>query len=875
MSSRSSREPFVRSGNRLGLYTLLWTGLLVSPAALAQQFAESVKTYLPLVRDYSRAVRAFDADGDGDQDLLFGTSEIVAGAQNRLLRNDGGGTFTDVTATHLPVGLWHTMGLAAGDVDGDGDLDFVTGDSWQNRLFLNDGSGHFADATFGRMPPQATETRRLLLLDLDGDGDLDLVCANYRQETLCLNDGSGVFTDVTATHMPVDAVSTWDVAAADVDGDGDLDLAFATNGVRSLYRNDGGAHFTDVTATHLPGQQFDSLSVAFADVDGDGDQDLFVGYWLAQGMLFRNDGTGHFADVTAGRIPATKPYHWRSVFGDVDGDGDQDLLYTTIYDELLFLNDGTGTFADVSASRLPPVVSTTIDGALADLDGDGDLDLVTANTGQQDRLYFNDGDGFFADATPERLGTPWIGMIALALGDLDGDGDLDLVSAGSDYGELVEEDGLFLNDGRGNFAYASPGRLPAVLDDTHALALADVDRDGDLDVLLGNLRQQSRLLLNDGSATFTDVTTTHLPAASDPTTSLAFGDVDGDGDLDLVLGNLGAQSRLWLNDGSGRFVDATGSRLPALVRETRAVVLGDVDGDGDLDLVLGNGLANPELESMLVNDGTGHFTNQTAPRFPSRWTFPTGALAIGDADGDGDLDIAVGNDDVGLGRFNQLFVNDGTGHFRDGDLVYDYFRTMAIAFADVDGDGDLDVFCGDHDSYDKLYLNTGGGTFANVSWPRMATGLDRTRAFAVGDIDGDGDLDLVRGSDWSNATVLANHHRQVASPRLAKVGTIWTLQVFSQAGYATAPQNALAWLAAAPAALTLPPWGRLGLDPASMVALPLMSLPAPAGTASAQLPIPNAAALVGQTFFAQALVLPTPSLADARFTNVLAERIVR
>ena len=215
--------------------------------------------------------------------------------------------------------------------------------------------------------------------------------------------------------------------------------------------------------------------------------------------------------------------------------------------------------------------------ALGDIDGDGDLDLIFGNLGQN-RVYVNDGTGTFTHA-PANMPSDSDLTRAVALGDVDGDGDLDLV-----FGNHAQQNRLYLNDGTGTFTDATSVRMPSDSDFTAALALHDVDGDVDLDLVVGNIGDLNRLYLNDGTGVFSDVTLTQIPPSGASTFHIALGDVDKDGDPDLVLGNSG-QNRLYLNDGSGTFTDATAAQMPSVRETTLAVALGDVDGDDVPDLV--------------------------------------------------------------------------------------------------------------------------------------------------------------------------------------------------------------------------------------------------------------------------------------------------
>ena len=598
-------------------------------------------------------------------------------------------------------------------------------DAWQkynyagqaNELLLNDGLGTFSrDSSF--LGGNA-RTRSLALGDVNGDGALDIIVGNggdnchydcglkYGTDELLLNNGSGSFSK-------------------DVRFDNGL-----TTGA------DQGQRRTEV--------------VALADVDGDGDLDLFVGRIRLANDLFLNDGFGRFSVVTnfpgrAGGKSTTKAVS----FGDVDGDGDLDALVGNRGEDVLMLNDGSGNF---SVATFQSGTSCAVTVEFADVDGDGDLDALVG-----DKLMLGGRlGGFAADRT---FDGGVMDATVVALGDVDGDGDLDII-LGS-----IEGSELLINDGTGS--YSKDARFPGWITQTHAVVCGDVDGDGDLDIVFGNgfhMGGPNQLLINDGSGGFSART---LPGGSSAvTTSLAFADLDADGDLDLLVGNCPTFQQedttganiLLLNDGTGEFT--VDSSFPgSSAHRALTVAFGDLNGDGTLDIFIGNadflGNGNEDFRTnqILLNQGSGSFIEDTS--FDGGNEMTRGA-ALGDADGDGDLDILLGTTSP---YPNELLLNDGSGGFSSAS---DFPGSGgvgawggAVAFLDVDADGALDILIGNSDfRANTLLRNDGSGRFSIDS--NFDGGSGSTYAVALGDVDLDGDLDLIVGNQGGNELLLYTH----------------------------------------------------------------------------------------------------------------------
>jgi len=358
-----------------------------------------------------------------------------------------GTLFVDVTNTHLPTSDLQGFSMDARpvDVDGDGDLDVVIANEYRpNILLLNDRVGHFTNVSAQRLPQANHDSEDVGIGDLDGDGDPDIMIVSEDDQVneLYLNNGEGFFTEA-GERLPVMGISNA-VFVADIDIDGDQDILIGNNGQNVILINNGNAFFTDETAQRLPVVSDVTQDIELGDVDGDGDLDLLVGNEDGNRLLL-NHGDGFFVDASEERLPPSQAAEEtrEADFGDVDGDGDLDILFANVRlfvaqavpRNRLLINRGGGFFRDETRERLPEDRDSSFDGDFVDVDGDRDLDILTANlddiTGRRFhapyRVYLNNGQGIFEESTSAVFPSGVTGNgFDIEVADFNGDNHIDL-----------------------------------------------------------------------------------------------------------------------------------------------------------------------------------------------------------------------------------------------------------------------------------------------------------------------------------------------------------------------------------------------------------------------------------------------------------------
>jgi hypothetical protein len=636
-----------------------------------------------------------DIDNDGDLDLLVSGRGVGANGAEYfagLYKNDGQGNFTLYNDSTIN-GAWDADAKFA-DIDGDNDLDiFILGAGkyiGQVNMYINDGLGNYSIKSMPSIT-WATEVE-IFFHDLDNDNDLDLSIVSDHQYYGYINDGSGNFEVTTRIK---DQVSYSGIGFGDVDNDGDIDaieIGKTSTWEKRFFHEQLGVNSGNFYARDISGNFFlsEECVVQLEDINGDDNLDVILsgkkGFDYLTELYLCN------GDMTYTRIDTASIYACEDCklkVNDVDGDNDLDIVVIGKGRTELYINDGTANFRVVEQSIFTGFWGET---EFVDLDNDNDLDIISIGSAEKDgvrsNIYINEGNGSFLAKENSGLVQYGEDHNSMELGDIDGDGDLDVVFTGTKYlnGSSTVETTVYLNNGDATFNDPlSLQYMPAVTEAT--LSFGDIDSDGDLDLFMSGeygSTPTSYLFLNDGAGKFTEVSGHGIMDVAQSASQ--FLDVDGDNDQDLIVAGQDSNSKRWtklyLNDGSGSFSESASNFIGQYWAYINVL---DVDLDNDLDLLISGQLSNPDSTVLYINDGLGNYTEKLHSGIPSIVASQFDTLDI-NKDGLVDL-LLVGNERA------ELYINKGNATFLlyPSDLFIPFANSATGAVGDTDGDGDVEV----------------------------------------------------------------------------------------------------------------------------------------------------------------------------------------
>ncbi|HSH04834.1 MAG TPA: FG-GAP-like repeat-containing protein, partial [Anaerolineae bacterium] len=663
-----------------------------------------------------------DWDGDGDLDLAIATAYNTP---NYVYENENNQLQLD-PANNLgwqSPDTFSSQAVAWGDYNNDGYLDLAIANgnqsfNYPDLIYENINGTTF---TLTWQTPIHQRTLDIEWGDLDNDGDLDFAVAHagFVQNEIFINTGSG-FT--SAWQAPFNSISN-NVALADWNQDGYLDLAFGTYNRVFIYENDTTPtlSFTEIFSTS---PTYSAQAIAWADWDGDNDLDLGVAS-LSNVRIIENNNKFDF------QFDPNNGWGWQEDNGnynedidwaDWDGDGDLDFAIAD--------NNRNAVYSNYSA---PPITSTTQifthtntntnvrQIAWGDYDNDGDLDVATSHKDTDPIAVYENVNGQFL-LNPS-LGYGWIASdtvstAAVAWGDWDNDGDLDLAVGGGDnyvagqFNQLITPVYVYQNEGDGDLQLDPNngiGWISDQSDKTDQVAWGDWDNDGDLDLAVANLDGPNYIYENIGGSLSYDIAAGHGWRSTyiSNTTDIAWADWDNDGDLDLTETNLdyfngGSYTLIYENDNTTMQLNPTngwGWRSPQKANSF-ALDWGDWDADGDLDLAIGN---SSGLSYVYENINGDLLINPTQNiGWSSNNSIEVVDIAWVDWDGDGDLDLHT-TGGYGEQENSFLFENNGDGT----QLIVTTSPQYALftSWADFDQDGDLDWFSSNPLLSTELFIN--------------------------------------------------------------------------------------------------------------------------------------------------------------------------
>jgi hypothetical protein len=727
-------------------------------------FSEVIIDENPLAEDRVNDLAIGDLNADGRPDIWL-SGRNGDGHQAAWYANPGNrhGPWERFT---LLEGSWKYGAL--GDLDDDGDLDIAAGFNTDEKVYWLENDGTPEDGGWARHFLGLTGAPdQVFARDMDGDGHLEIIAAFKGGPVVVLERQADPRQPWHATRVVEDAEDAAGASIGDLDGDGDPDVVLGNDWYENpLWTgNTAGGAWTGRTIDG--GWPTEARSVV-ADIDLDGRNDVVLsGEESDAGVAWYRSADPHAGPWQ--KTVVAEGYSGVHSLGvaDFNDDGRPDILAGEMHTSP---SRRVSVFEqDARPDRWREHILATVgahNAKIADLDGDGRLDVAGKNFEEdmRPRVWFSDFD-------PDRVGLDqWRRKVieaalphqatSIRAGDLDGDGLPDFAA--------------------GAWWWRNPGRLggdwerrPIAEDLQNLAALHDFDRDGDLDALGTDGMPEGDTFFwaeNDGDAGFTE----HAvgpQADGDFLQGVAVGELLADGSLQVVLSWHDGQrtdpvkGSQWFKVPADPHTHWVWEKIHDFSSEEQ-IDLGDIDGDGDLDVHMGS--------AWLRNDGRGRFTRQPAVALSEG---DVDRVRLADIDGDRDLDVVIGTEHAERLVWGEHPGGAGRGTWREHRIAAD-FRHMSVDVADLDDDGDIDVVSGEHQGRGRvtIYQNDGDG----ASWTRQVVdpgsapeeddsmvaraldlvglsdpeaGIDHHNGTRLVDLDGDGDLDII-SLGWTPASVV-------------------------------------------------------------------------------------------------------------------------
>ena len=761
------------------------------------RFSPAPGSPFPTGATTTNSVAIADFNGDGHFDVIAGHS---ADGVLVVMLGDGQGRLSPAPGSRTSAGTGTVISVEAGDLNADGRPDVVTGGSGGVTVLLGNGQGGLTVTSSSSQG--GANANSVALSDFNGDGKRDVTATSGNGVNVLLGDGEGRLTAAPGSPYPAGVSNPTSVVSADFNGDGAPDAAAVGGNQVAVLSGDGQGRLSAVSgspfATGTTGGT--TIALASADFNGDGNRDVAGsgsnGTVQNMAVLF-GDGQGRLSPAPGSPYGTGANNAYSLAAADFNGDDRRDLVAYNLNESVVsvVLNDpipqttidsgpsGAVTSGDVSFGFRSSEQGSTFECSLDEgpweacsspkdyaglPDGLHTFQVRASAFGQTDQTpasrtftIATQGGNAFSTAPGSPFATTGVGPVAVAAADFNGDGKRDTALADYNGGEVS----LLLGDGQGGLSSAGAptpaGGLPV------SLAAADFNRDGTPDVAVANYGTNNvSVLLGDGEGALSaDGSPAAIGGTGGPL-ALVTGDFNGDGNADVVTGNNAnpLNMSVLLGDGQGGLSPAPGSPYASggnfagisatTGSQPQALAAGDLNGDGNLDVVTAN--SGNRGVSVLLGDGHGRLSR--APDSP----FSMGALnpysvSTADFDGDGNRDVAVATNNApsvsvllgdGQGRLDPApgspFATGGNGAF-------------SLTTADLDADGGSDVAVINQTSSNvSVLLGDGKGRFGAAPGSPYAAGPNSS-PIAAADLTGDGKPDLVTASrTGNNVTVLLN-----------------------------------------------------------------------------------------------------------------------